>query len=104
MSSIEEDITVQTIEEQLPWDIDRIDAEVVHSQNIGQGIKVAILDTNIDLGHPDLQVAGNISFVPGTTSRDDDNGHGAIVAGIIAALDNDIGIVGIAPLDKALRS
>ena len=69
----------------------------MHSQNKGQGVKVAILDTGIDLDHPDLRVAGDVTFVPQTTSGDDDHGHGTMVAGVIAALDNGIGIVGIAP-------
>ncbi len=97
VSSVEEDITVQIIEERLSWGVDRIDAEVVHGQNKGQGVKVAILDTGIDLDHPDLRVAGDVTFVPGTTSGDDDNGHGTMVAGVVAALDNDIGVIGVAP-------
>ena len=91
------DINTQVTEEILPWGVDRIDAEIVHSQNKGQGVKVAILDTGIDLDHPDLRVAGNVSFVDGTINGDDDNGHGTLVAGIVAALDNDIGVVGVAP-------
>lgn len=90
-------VSTQVTEEILPWGIDRIGAELVHSRNKGQDVKVAILDTGIDLDHPDLRVAGNVSFVEGTVNGDDDNGHGTMVAGIVAALDNDIGTVGIAP-------
>ena len=97
VTSVEEDITVQIIEERLPWGVDRMDAEIVHSQNKGRGVRVAILDTGIDLDHPDLRVAGDVTFVPETTSGDDDHGHGTMAAGIVAALDNDIGVVGVAP-------
>jgi len=83
--------------EVLPWGVDRVDAELVHPSNKGTGVKVAILDTGIDLDHPDMAVAGNVTFVTGTTSGDDDNGHGTLVAGIVAALDNDIGVIGVAP-------
>ncbi len=97
VTSVEEDITVQVIEETLPWGIDRIDAEIVHSQNKGRGVKVAILDTGIDLDHRDLRIAGDVTFVPETTSGDDDHGHGTMVAGVVAALDNNRGVVGVAP-------
>ena len=83
--------------EVLPWGVDRVDAELVHPSNKGTGVKVAILDSGIDLDHLDLAVAGDVTFVPETTTGDDDNGHGTLVAGIVAALDNDIGVIGIAP-------
>lgn len=60
-------------------------------------VDIAILDTGIDLDHPDLNVYRNVSFVPGVASGDDDNGHGSHVAGIAAAKDNGIGVIGAAP-------
>ncbi|WP_247236770.1 S8 family serine peptidase [Telluribacter sp. SYSU D00476] len=70
----------------------------------GEGVKVAILDTGYDLMHPDL--AGNIiyskSFVPNEGVQFNYPGfsHGTHVAGIVAALDNNIGVVGVAPKAK----
>jgi subtilisin family serine protease len=60
--------------------------------------KVWIVDTGIDLDHPDLNVdaADGMTFVKRTTTPDDDNGHGTHCAGIIAAKDNDIEVVGVA--------
>src|SRR5438876_171398 len=55
---------------------------------------IAILDTGIT-PHPDLNLFTSVSFIAGQTS--DGNGHGTHVAGIAAALDNDIGVVGVAP-------
>ena len=73
-------------------------AELVHrNTNRGTGVKVAILDTGIDLAHPDLRVAGNVTFVAGTTNGRDDHGHGTHVAGTVATLDNAIGVIGVAP-------
>jgi subtilisin family serine protease len=67
------------------------------SQNGSVDADIAILDTGISLTHPDLNVYKNVTFVEGTTSGNDDNGHGSHVAGIAAAKNNSIGIVGVAP-------
>jgi hypothetical protein len=58
-------------------------------------IDIAVLDTGIDPNHPDLNVAGGVSFLRG--GYGDPNGHGTHVAGIIGARDNTIGVVGVAP-------
>ena len=57
-----------------------------------------VIDTGIDLDHPDLNVDNtkSISFVTGQTSADDLNGHGTHVAGIIGAKNNSVGLLGIA--------
>ena len=93
-------------DEVLPWGVDRIDAEYAWSATRGAGVSVAVLDTGIDADHPDLQanIAGGVNFVSNPpwkpavpTKWDDDNGHGTHCAGIIAGVDNDIGVVGVAP-------
>jgi subtilisin family serine protease len=59
---------------------------------------VAVVDTGIDAAHPDLNVAGGINCsTADRTAWGDANGHGTHVAGTIAAKDNDIGVVGVAP-------
>jgi subtilisin len=57
-----------------------------------------ILDTGIDLDHPDLNVDKNRSrsFNEGETSADDDNGHGTHIAGVIGAKNNSVGTLGVA--------
>ena len=67
-------------------------------------VDVAILDSGIDPNHHDLNVVGGMNCLPGAPRsdskggwRDDDFGHGTSVAGIVAAIDNGFGRVGIAP-------
>ncbi|MCI0746124.1 MAG: S8 family serine peptidase, partial [Verrucomicrobia subdivision 3 bacterium] len=60
-------------------------------------VDVAILDTGIDLTHPDLFVYRAVSFTTNDTTGDDFHGHGTHVAGIVGALDNRTGVVGVAP-------
>lgn len=63
----------------------------------GRGVRMAIVDTGIAPRHWDLRVRGGASFVPGVTRWWDDHGHGTHVAGTVAALQNNRGVVGVAP-------
>ena len=74
-----------------------------NTANRGTGIGVAVIDTGIDLTHPDLSsnIIANTSCA-GTATGNDDNGHGSHVAGTIAALDNSTGVVGVAPEAKLI--
>ena len=98
---VEPDQRVYALGQTIPVGVDRVDGDVSQAvSGDGSGAvdaDIAILDTGIDLTHPDLNVYHEKTFVPGTSSADDDNGHGTHVAGITAAKDNAIGVVGIAP-------
>jgi subtilisin family serine protease len=89
------------------------DMAVIHAQtawlacpaNTGAGTTVAIIDTGVDLDHPDL--AANVlltgyDFVDYDVTPEDGNGHGTNVAGIAAAALNGIGVSGVAPSAKIL--
>ena len=82
-----------------PWGIDRIDADLAWGVTTGDPIKVAVIDTGIDLTHPDLaqNTKGGYNAINPTKSANDDNGHGTHVAGIIGALNNEIGVIGVGP-------
>lgn len=83
----------------LPWGVDRIDADLVWGTATGTGVRVAVLDTGIDLSHPDLaaNIAGGYNAVNPRKAPKDGNGHGTHVAGTIAAVNNSVGVVGAAP-------
>jgi subtilisin family serine protease len=76
-----------------PWGITRVGGGVS-----GVGKTAWIIDTGIDLTHPDLNVNTSLgkSFVVRVTSPNDDNGHGTHCAGIVAAKNNTIGVIGVA--------
>jgi subtilisin family serine protease len=62
----------------------------------GNSIGVAVVDTGIEFTHSDLQPVANVCFTAFTACQDD-NGHGTHVTGIIAARNNTIDVVGVAP-------
>lgn len=81
------------------WGIKYIDINRWWSQGYnGKGVKIAVIDTGIDYLHHDLRgnVAGGVSVVPYTKSYMDDHSHGSHVSGIIAAVNNRIGSIGVA--------
>jgi subtilisin len=91
----------------IPWGIERVKAPEAWSITDGSSngvIQVAVLDTGVDYNHPDLaaNIAWCVSTLRGKVSTKlkdckDYNGHGTHVIGTIAALNNDIGVVGVAP-------
>lgn len=64
----------------------------------GAGLRAWVIDSGVDLDHNDLNVDTQLStsFVSTENTADDANGHGTHVAGTIAAIDNDIDVVGVA--------
>jgi subtilisin len=88
----------------LPWGVNKIDAELVvlPGDPANHQVPVAIIDTGIYYSHPDLVGNANAgpSFVYGTPTSLDDEGHGTHVAGTVAAVKNTIGVVGVAPKAK----
>lgn len=83
----------QPVAQSIPWGITRVNGGVS-----GIGKTAWIIDSGIDLDHPDLTVDINRSrsFLGSNTTPDDQNGHGTHVAGTIAAKANTIGVVGVA--------
>ena len=111
---IEEDGVVRAADQTTPWGVEKIAAVQAWTVTTGAGINVALLDTGIDSDHPDLagNVGGGVNFAMGsgrdgsTSPRDwdDREGHGSHCAGIVAAVANDAGVVGVAPAPPCGRS
>ena len=71
-----------------------------HTRTQGQGLKIALIDTAVDVSHPDLRgrIVRSHSYLPEGTATGTSLRHGTAMAGIIAAVaNNHLGIVGIAP-------
>ena len=99
--TVDEDDGDPTAEQVLPWGIGRVGADAAHhAGETGSGSSVAIIDTGIDPDHETLSVTGGVAFVSARGPYDeewaDDQGHGTHCAGTAAALDNDVGVVGVA--------
>ncbi|MBN1858611.1 S8 family serine peptidase [Candidatus Bipolaricaulota bacterium] len=86
----------------LQWPLQAIDAPGAWDTGYtGDGVRVAILDTGVDSSHPDLidnvDVGSSVSMVPWDATLDPVHWHGTHVAGIVAAADNEYGVIGVAP-------
>ena len=89
----------------LQWGLVKIGGPAAWAVSQGKGVIVAVVDTGVDLNHPDLRgqlVAGH-DFVDNDEQPMDKNGHGTLMAGIIAALtNNSIGIAAVAPRARVM--
>ena len=107
-----EDMERSISAQEIPTGIQRIYADtnpkidIDGSDDYRVDVDVAVIDTGIDLQHPDLNVVEGVNctifkwFIIGATCEpggDDDHYHGTHVAGTIGAIDNNEGVVGVAP-------
>ncbi len=97
VAAVTEDRLVQAFGQVTPTGVARVDAPT--NKNKGIGVGVAVVDTGIDLTHPELasRIVATKNCVRSERNAKDENGHGTHVAGTVGATDNTAGIVGVAP-------
>lgn len=83
----------------IPWGVRRIGAPETWSVSTGYRIRIGVIDTGADFGHPDLRhsLARGINLLNRISLPYDDNGHGTHIAGTIAACGGSQGMMGVAP-------
>ena len=97
---VEDELTIHPLGSRqiVDYGVSKIEAPAAWASGYrGQGVKVGIFDSGIDIDHPDLTVVGGIDLVGDGNGLDDCNGHGTHVAGIVSARDNGRYTVGVAP-------
>jgi major intracellular serine protease len=101
---IKEVASLQEAKQKSGWAIDMFDIPSNWEKSKGEGVKIGVLDTGCDLDHHDLKnnLLPGKNFINEKELPWDDNKHGTHVAGIIAAENNDLGIVGVAPKSKVV--
>ncbi|MFT4744642.1 MAG: subtilisin [Nonlabens sp.] len=110
VSYVEADAQVSIQEQTIPTGVRRIFADgneniTIDGSDVDRiDVDVAIIDTGIDYEHPDLDVVGGVNCTGGgpfggrcKSGGDDDHYHGTHVAGTVGAIDNGVGVVGVAP-------
>jgi hypothetical protein len=86
------------------WEIKKFNIENQWKHSTGKGVTVAVIDTGCDIDHPDIKnnIVQGKNFIEKDKDPIDRNGHGTHVAGTIAAENNGIGMVGVAPDAKIM--
>jgi subtilisin len=83
----------------IPWGVKHIQAPQAWSRTTGHRVKVGVIDTGVDFGHPDLRhsLERGINLIHRMALPQDDNGHGTHISGTIAAANELQGMIGVAP-------
>lgn len=100
-----DEVTVNDPSRSKQYALDKVLANQAWDKTMGEDVKIAIVDSGVDLSHPDLmdKLLPGVNTVEERNPPKDDVGHGTHVAGIAAAIaNNNEGIAGLAPKAKIL--
>jgi subtilisin family serine protease len=98
-------LTLQDAKQKSGWNITTFELpDVWEKMGTGEGVTVAVIDSGCDMTHNDLieNLLPGKNFINEKKPPEDDNSHGTHCCGIIAAQNNEIGMVGVAPKAKIL--
>lgn len=86
-------------EQVVPWGVKNVNAPSLWTEVTGKGVKVAVMDSGINFKHPDFgnRINKGYNAINPNELPIDDSGHGSLVTGVIAAQNNEFGVVGVAP-------
>jgi subtilisin family serine protease len=95
-------VSMQEVRQEAAWGITAFNLPDAWNSSQGEGVVIAVLDTGCDLDHQDLvdNLLPGINIIEPGKPPEDNNGHGCHLAGILVALNNDLGVVGVAPKAK----
>lgn len=88
---------LQPMSEVHDWSHEFLGIKEAWKQNQGEGVKVLVADTGVDMDHPDLEIADAVDFTGSSIGPRDRLDHGTWCCGFIAAKANAFGVRGIAP-------
>ncbi len=93
------ELVTEDLAQTVPYGVTAVQAPEVWAEGYwGAGKKVCIIDTGYSAVHEDLpDDVDGISQISGELFTDDGNGHGSHVAGTVAGIDNDVGVIGVSP-------
>ena len=102
--TVEDVMLPQSISQTLGWHISAYNLPSIWKITQGEGVKIAIIDSGCDLSHPDLvpNLIEGKNFVEDGLPPEDSGQHGTHLAGIIAASNDESGVVGVAPNAKIM--